>query len=485
MKWTTEKRYKRYEDWSEAEKEQLKSTMEKSPWRAKYHVEPSSGLLNDPNGFSYFDGKWILFYQNFPFGAAHGLKSWVQLESDNLVTFKETGVKVLPDTPLDSHGAYSGSAMQFGDQLFLFYTGNVRDENWVRHPYQLGALMDKDGHIEKHGKDLIPKPSDATDHFRDPQIFQYKDHYYAIVGGQNLAKKGFVRLYRSVNNDYTNWEEIGDLDFKNDNTAYMMECPNLVFVDDKPVLIYCPQGLDKDVFHYDNIYPNLYKIGETFDPENATITPVSKPHQLDYGFDVYATQAFNAPDGRALCISWLGLPDVSYPSDIYEHQGILSLVKELSIKNGKLYQTPVKGIEKLRQSSLPFNKYIKNTSNCYELNLKLKGDMIHELVLFSDKDGNGLSLIFNLVDGEIVVDRSNVGEAFATEYSSVRTAPIAPADTTARIFIDNSVFEIFVNDGEMVFSGRVFPRADQTHISILQGDPTGVYYPLLSFTNPN
>ena len=74
------------------------------------------GLLNDPNGFSYFDGKWILFYQNFPFGAAHGLKSWMQLESDDLVHFTETGVKVLPDTPLDSHGAYSGSAMQFGDQ---------------------------------------------------------------------------------------------------------------------------------------------------------------------------------------------------------------------------------------------------------------------------------------------------------------------------------------------------------------------------------
>ena len=45
MKWTTELRYKRYEDWTQAEKEQLKSTMEKSPWRAKYHVEPSSGLL--------------------------------------------------------------------------------------------------------------------------------------------------------------------------------------------------------------------------------------------------------------------------------------------------------------------------------------------------------------------------------------------------------------------------------------------------------
>ncbi len=28
--------------------------------------------------------------------------------------------------------------------------------------------------------------------------------------------------------------------------------------------------------------------------------------------------------------------------------------------------------------------------------------MIHELVLFSDKDNNGLSLIFNLVDGEVM-----------------------------------------------------------------------------------
>ena len=32
---------------------------------------------------------------------------------------------------------------------------------------------------------------------------------------------------------------------------------------------------------------------------------------MDYGFEAYATQAFNPPDGRALAVSWLGLPDVS------------------------------------------------------------------------------------------------------------------------------------------------------------------------------
>ena len=67
MEWTTERRYRRYEDWTEEEKQAVSKNMATSPWHTHYHVEPKSGLLNDPNGFSYFDGKWILFYQNFPF----------------------------------------------------------------------------------------------------------------------------------------------------------------------------------------------------------------------------------------------------------------------------------------------------------------------------------------------------------------------------------------------------------------------------------
>lgn len=80
--------------------------------------------------------------------------------------------------------------MQFDDKLFLFYTGNVRDEKWIRHPYQIRALLDQDGNLEKIDQILIDQPEDATDHFRDPQIFKFKDQYYAIVGGQDLEKKG-------------------------------------------------------------------------------------------------------------------------------------------------------------------------------------------------------------------------------------------------------------------------------------------------------
>lgn len=477
MVWTTEKRYKAYKDWTEGELQEINNHIARSPWRTSYHVEPQTGLLNDPNGFSYFNGKWIVFYQNFPFGAVHGLKCWVQLESDDLVHFHETGVRVLPDSPLDSHGAYSGSAMQFGDKLFLFYTGNVRDEQWIRHPYQIGALLDQDGNIEKLDHILIEPPKDATDHFRDPQIFNYKGQFYSIVGGQDLDKKGFVRLYKAVDNEYTNWEAVGDLDFENDKTSYMIECPNLVFIDELPVLIYCPQGLSKNVLSYDNIYPNMYKIGQSFDTNNHLLVNPSAIKNLDYGFECYATQAFNAPDGRALAISWLGLPDVEYPSDSYNHQGIFSLVKELTIKDGQLYQYPVETTQSLRSNSQTFTNLVK-TQNTYELELHFEADTQNQIILFADDYHKGLSISFDLKNEQVVVDRSEVGQQYALEFGSQRSCTIKNEATTATIFIDKSVFELFINKGEKVFSGRVFPYEEQSGIFIKEGNPTGTYYEL-------
>ncbi|WP_386694049.1 sucrose-6-phosphate hydrolase [Lonepinella sp. MS14435] len=477
MAFTTEQRYRAYADWSAEYIEKIKKNTALSPWRTHFHIETPHGLLNDPNGFSYFNGKFTLFYQYFPFGAAHGLKSWVHTESTDLVHFKQTGTVMYPDTPLDSHGAYSGSAMQFGDKLFLFYTGNVRDENWVRHPYQIGALMDQNGNIEKLNKILIEQPDDVTDHFRDPQIFDYHGQYYAIVGGQNLAKKGIIKLYKARNNDYQQWDYVNDLDFANDNTAYMMECPNIVFVADKPVLIYCPQGLDKSVLDYQNIYPNMFKIGDNLDVEQAKLINPTPLQQLDYGFEFYATQAFNAPDGRALCISWLALPDMEYPTDKYDYQGCLSLVKQLSIKNGKLCQNPVAGMVNLRTTQATFAER-QHTNNIYELELNFAPNIRHEIILMADKNGNGLTIIVDTTKGEVIVDRSNCGEKFAEKFGTVRSCQIEKQATTARIFIDRSVFEIFINGGEKVFSGRVFPNAEQTGITIKQGNPTGYFYQL-------
>ena len=52
-----EVRYRPYEDWSTEELAKINNNVKKSPWHVSYHIEPKSGLLNDPNGFSFFNGK--------------------------------------------------------------------------------------------------------------------------------------------------------------------------------------------------------------------------------------------------------------------------------------------------------------------------------------------------------------------------------------------------------------------------------------------
>lgn len=470
-------RYRAYADWTDEEIKQIKENVAKSPWHTTYHIEPKTGLLNDPNGFSYFNGKFSLFYQNWPFGPGHGLKQWVHTESEDLVHFTETETRLLPDHAHDSHGAYSGSAYEVDGKLFLFYTGNVRDENWVRDPLQIGAWMDKDGKIEKFDQVLIQQPKDVTEHFRDPQIFDYEGQFYAIVGSQSLDKKGFIKLYKAVDNDMKNWVLVGDLEFGGTGSEYMIECPNLVFVNNRPVLLYSPQGLDKSELNYGNIYPNTYKICQSFDTEKPELVSPSEILNLDYGFEAYATQGFNAPDGRSLIVSWIGLPDVEYPTDAYDYQGAMSLVKELSIKDGKLYQYPVEAITSLRSSQEAFADK-DATNNTYELDLHFPANQVSQLLLFADQKGNGLKLTIDTNVGKVRLDRSKAGLPFATDFGTIRECSIDAKETTARIFVDKSVVEIFINKGEKVFTSRIFPEEGQSGIHVLTGQVDGQYFEL-------
>ncbi len=151
-------------------------------------------------------------------------------------------------------------------------------------------------------------------------------------------------------------------------------------------------------------------------------------------------------------MSWLGLPDISYPTDRFDYQGVLSLVKELTIKDGKLYQYPVEAITSLRKDQgSPFTDKSK-TNNIYELELDIAADTQAEFLLFSDEDGHGLNILADTQNGLITVDRSQAGEQYAIEFGQTRSCTIEPGALKFNIFIDRSVFEIFINKGEKRFS---------------------------------
>lgn len=493
MAWTREQRYQKYSSWSAATVATLKQQAAASRFKPGFHISPQSGLLNDPNGFSYFNGQWHVFYQSFPFGAVHGLKSWVHCVSDDLVSWENLGLALAPTGKYDSHGAYSGSALNVGDRLFLAYTGNVRDKNWQRHSYQNGAWLDQAGQITKCDQPLIMPPAHVTEHFRDPQLLKHDGNYYILAGAQDRTSlNGQFSWFKST--DLTNWEDHGYLKQPWDDLGFMVECPNLVFVDGRPVLLFCPQGLPQQQLKYQNIYPNTYSVGTAFNFEQGEFSAdTASLTNLDEGFDVYASQAFNAPNGKTYLISWIGLPEIDYPTDQENWAHCLSLVKELHVKDGQLIQQPVAAQNSLQTSTMDLtaspwqnNRQVlkKAASQQYQLDLKIGAEQQGCLLLAGNSaQDQGLRLEFDTgKQSQFTVDRGHVGTLFAEKYGTTRSCPLpAHQELNLKIFIDHSVCEIFVNGGKKVFTLRYFAPQRQTEIAFVGENElkySGRYYEL-------
>ena len=54
----------------------------------KYHLYPTKGLLNDPNGLVFFKGQYHVFYQWNPKACDHKYKEWGHFISDDLKTWR-------------------------------------------------------------------------------------------------------------------------------------------------------------------------------------------------------------------------------------------------------------------------------------------------------------------------------------------------------------------------------------------------------------
>ncbi|WP_054661547.1 glycoside hydrolase family 32 protein [Lacticaseibacillus camelliae] len=304
-----------YQNYSPAYLATLEAQQQRSRWRLGYHIQPRSGLINDPNGFAYFANQWHLFKQQFPFGPVHGLKSWGHLTSNDLAHWQDQGTALHPHSPYTTNGVYSGSALPVKDRLFMMYTGNVRTADGGRRTTQLGAWMERSGHITELAEPLIAEPpAGYTSHFRDPQLIEHNGTYYALIGAQRADKQGQILLYTAAAPTGP-WQLIGPLDFGRTTLGEMIECPNLAFVDGQVALLFCPQGMAQRDCAYQNVYPNTVVVAAGIDWQNAALIVPSPLRLLDEGFDAYAGHVVNRPNGEALMIAWMGLPDLSYPSD--------------------------------------------------------------------------------------------------------------------------------------------------------------------------
>ena len=463
--WTREERYQVLE--SPEQIRELHEHISRSLWRQTYHVQPVTGLSSDPNGFAYHKGVWHLFYQWCPWGAVHGLKYWYHVTSPDLVTWKNEGIGLAPDTYYDNRGTHSGSAISDGEDLYFFYTGNHRDEDWTRTPYTCAAKLSADGRPEKLEKPLFGPRDDYSEHQRDPKIVwnDEKKRYYIFIGAQTLDKKGTAQIYSSETL-LKGWTFEGQLHVVGyEDFGGMWECPYIVNISGKDLLIFSPQytklpGRSESTNH------NVYFIG-TMDYDTLTFTPDGPYRHLDYGFDFYAAQgAANVGDpDKGILISWIGLPDNHYSSAEEDWEGSMTLPRELHIRDGQLYQVPVAGVRDLRLEELPAAGRLPLAG---EMQIGCDGNDL-TLRLFTDADGKGGFLFFyDAARNVCTVSKKGLVNRFNEAVGEELEMPLRTPLKKLNIFIDHSSVEIFVNDGEETFTSHVYPT-DQEHGYVIEG----------------
>lgn len=472
--WTKEERYRILMDPQELIG--LHEKARSSKYRQCFHIQSVTGLMNDPNGFVWFNNLWHLFYQWCPWGAVHGLKHWYHIVSKDLVTWKNLGVCLLPDREngYDNKGAYSGSAMPIDDSLYFFYTGNHRDPDWTRHAYTCLAKLHKDGWVEKYPLPLFGENPDYTEHQRDPKII-YREElglYYIIIGAQTKEKKGCALVYQSEDLLH-GWTFAGELKVKGfEDFGDMWECPSVEHIGGRDVLLFCPQHL-KIQGRGDSVNHNGYIMGN-MDWKNLTFIPDGQFHVLDFGFDSYAAACANnlENEDEAILIAWMGLPDVYYPTDEEDWAGCLTLPRQLTVRGRRLIQRPLPELKKLREDKIVLEK---NENGTYDLPEAAEmeadcrvGDV--DLNLFTHPDGSGgLKISYREADKTISIDRSGMDLRFNEEQGESRSRILESGMSHLRIFIDRSSVEIFVNDGDAVFTSRIFPTDDEHYFSY-EGD---------------
>lgn len=443
------------------------------PFRPQYHVSPNVGLMNDPNGVVEFNGKFHLFYQWNPFTCTHGAKFWGHFISDDMVNWQAMPVALAPDQDFDRHGCYSGSAIVHNDTLYLLYTANLKKANAQRVSSQC-LVKSKDGlHFERVGIVIEGPPSGYTAHFRDPKIWQENDMFYAVIGAQTTEEQGHCLLYSSP--DLHQWQCLGPIAGSKLNGlgefGFMWECPDIVRFDEKTVLICSPQGVEPEQWRYQNLYQSGYFIGQG--NWQSPCFEHGAFNELDRGFEFYAPQTMQTSDGRTILYAWIGMPEhTQEPSIEYDWLHMMSLPRELTLDDNCLYQRPIRELQNLRRSHHHYHQQSLTAHQEISFDqvqgrsgeLLVEWDKLTapcELKLLANTAGQYTSLRFDPTSGMITLDRSNSGQG----YQGQRQCKLPPSSSLhLHIFIDRSCVEIFINEGQEVFTARVFPDKNATRI---------------------
>lgn len=447
--------------------------------RPVYHMTTPIGWMNDPNGFSYYQGQIHLFFQYHPYNTFWGPMHWGHYVTPDYIKWELQPCAMAPDMDYDKDGCFSGSAVSMGDQHVLMYTGVKEwDENGEHITRQTQCIAFGDGREYVKYKnnpvitaDMLPEGSSKVD-FRDPKIWKEQDGFWSLVGSKDATGSGQLALFHSDN--AMDWEFVKILDHCHHEYGEMWECPDFFPLGGRQVLVISPQFMEADGKEFHSGNNTVYFVGD-YDQERKSWSR-GLPHMVDFGLDFYAAQTMEASDGRRIMIGWLQSWDTRLTPDHYKWSGMMTIPRELSLKDGRLIQTPVREIRNYYQNEVVVEDFALNsqmgeteisgiTGRSVDLTVHVKnGDYKKLFLSVAANEKYRTTIIVNNMEGSVSVNRAQAG--FKKDFICERSMKVAQrnGEIKLRVLVDKNSVELFVNDGEQAMTTLIYTSVEASQI---------------------
>ena len=450
--------------------------------RPAFHLTPLTGWMNDPNGFCWYRGQYHLFYQYNPYDTEWDAMHWGHAVSHDLLHWTYLPAALAPDAPYDSYGCFSGSAMELPDgKHLLMYTGVRQEGGDKAREYQTQCIAVGDGtDYRKYEKNPVLDAEDLPEglspyDFRDPKIRRTEDgSYRCVVGARRQDKRGVLLEYAS--RDGFDWQYAGVLAENDGRFGLMWECPDFFPLEGKHVLFVSPQDMLPEGFEYHNGNGTVCLIG-SMDGDRF----VEEQNQaIDYGIDFYAPQTILTPDGRRVMIGWMQNWDTCKTTGYEERPwfGQMSLPRELFLKNGRLYQQPVRELFQHRSARVSCHDVLLDgektlegiAGRVVELDIHLRPadpDRLYQkfVMKFAQNEKYYSILSYRPYESWLQIDRKFSGSRRAYIHQRRCLVPDRHGEIHLHVIMDRFSVEIFINDGEQVMTATILTGSDAKGIS--------------------
>ena len=318
----------------------------------------------------------------------------------------------------------------------------------------------------------LPEGMRASD-FRDPKIFRDDDTWYALIVCMDEDGYGNALLYSSK--DLKKWTYVNTILKSEDALGRMWECPDIFKMEEKTVMLLSAVEMEatRDFVHH-NGHEVLYLVGN-YDKEKHEFEPESYGC-VDAGLDFYAPQTVEAPDGRRIMIGWIGSWQNAVTPKELPFNGMMSVPRELSVRDGRLYQTPVREIENYytdtveRTAIIGMKKVMLEDveGRIADIEMEIRGrDFDTFTICIAENDRYETVINYDKRDRLLTFDRLFSGNR--KDSLNMRTMPVTAEKELfrLRIILDRYSVEIFADDGAEVMTSTIFTPLEADGISFV------------------